>query len=93
MPRATQTTRKPKAPSKTYRVKEAVPATKIADLWLGQHLAEQEAEALPIGEPQRLIRAVEPYVPLGVDEIVLNGPALDLQLLDRLDREVLAAFD
>ncbi len=62
-------------------------------LWLGQHLPDPEAEALPIGEPQRLIRAVEPYVDLGVDEIVLNGPSLDPQLLVRLDREVLAAFD
>jgi hypothetical protein len=62
-------------------------------LWLGQHLPDLEAEALPIGEPQRLIRAVEPYVELGVDEIVLNGPSLDPQLLERLDREVLAAFD
>jgi transcriptional regulator with XRE-family HTH domain len=38
MPRATQTARKPKAPAKNSRAREAVPATKIADLWLGQHL-------------------------------------------------------
>jgi alkanesulfonate monooxygenase SsuD/methylene tetrahydromethanopterin reductase-like flavin-dependent oxidoreductase (luciferase family) len=61
--------------------------------WLGQHLPDDEAEALPLGEPSRLIEAVEPYVALGVDEIVLNGPALDLEHLDRLDRLVLAAFD
>ncbi len=61
--------------------------------WLGQHLPDEEAEALPIGEPERLIRAVEPYVALGVDEIVWNGPALDPTGLERLDREVLASFD
>jgi alkanesulfonate monooxygenase SsuD/methylene tetrahydromethanopterin reductase-like flavin-dependent oxidoreductase (luciferase family) len=61
--------------------------------WLGQHLPDEEAEALPLGEPSRLIEAVEPYVALGVDEIVLNGPDLDLEGLERLDRQVLAAFD
>ena len=60
---------------------------------LGQHLPDPEAEALPIGEPRRLVEAVEPYVELGVDEVVLNGPALDPGHLDRLDAEVLAAFD
>ena len=54
---------------------------------------DDEAEALPLGAPSRLIEAVEPYVALGVDEIVLNGPALDLEHLDRLDRLVLSAFN
>lgn len=62
-------------------------------LHLGQHLPDDEAEALPIGSPQRLVDAVEPYVDLGVDEIVLNGPELKAELLDRLDAEVLSAFD
>jgi len=62
-------------------------------LWLGQHLSDEEAEALPFGAAERLVRAVEPYVALGVDEIVWNGPALDAPGLDRLDREVLAVFD
>lgn len=61
--------------------------------WLGQHLPDEEADSLPLGEPSRLIEAIEPFVGLGVDEIVLNGPALDPEHLDRLDRQVLAAFD
>ena len=61
--------------------------------WLGQHLPEEEAETLPLGEPSRLVDAAGSLVDLGVDEVVWNGPALDPGLLERLDTEVLAAFD
>lgn len=61
--------------------------------FLGQHLPDEEADALPIGEPTRLIEAAAPYAGLGVDEIVLNVPSPGAELLERLDREVLACFE
>lgn len=60
--------------------------------FMGQHLPDDEAEALAIGEPQRLIDAVAPYVEQRVDEVVLNVPSPSSELLERLDAEVLSVF-
>lgn len=60
--------------------------------FMGQHLPDEEADALPIGEASRLIDAAAPYVSLGVDEVVLNVPSPSPDLLERLDAEVLSAF-
>ena len=61
--------------------------------FMGQHLYDEEAEALPFGSPQRIIEAIEPLVDLGIDEVIFNGPYPTPERLARLDSEVLSAFD
>ena len=60
--------------------------------FMGQHLYDEEADALPYGEPQRIIDAVAPYIDLGIDEIVFNGPVPEPEKLMRFSDEVLKAF-
>lgn len=67
-------------------------AARQARFFLGQHLYDSEAEALPLGEPQRLIDAAASFFELGIDEIVLNGPLPTPEKLARLNDCVLAAF-
>ncbi len=61
--------------------------------WLGQHLYDEEAEALPYGSPQRVIDSIAPLLELGIDEVVFNGPQPTPEKLSRFDDEVLSAFD
>ena len=67
-------------------------AARQARRHLGQHLYDEEAEALPLGEPSRIIDAVGPLLALGVDEVVFNGPDPTPEKIERLDSEVLAHF-
>lgn len=61
--------------------------------FMGQHLYDEEADALPFGSPQRIIDAIEPLIGLGIDEVVFNGPYPSPEKLARFDEEVLKAFD
>ena len=61
--------------------------------FMGQHLYDEEADALPYGSPQRIIDAAEQLIEMGIDEIVLNGPYPDTEKLTRFNEEVLSAFD
>ncbi|MGM9999250.1 MAG: LLM class flavin-dependent oxidoreductase [Candidatus Bruticola sp.] len=61
--------------------------------FMGQHLYDEEADALPFGTAQRIIDSIEPLVDMGIDEVIFNGPYPDSERLSRLDSEVLSAFD
>ncbi|MCR4784884.1 MAG: LLM class flavin-dependent oxidoreductase [bacterium] len=61
--------------------------------FMGQHLYDEEADALPFGSAARIIEAIEPLIELGIDEVVFNGPYPSPEKLSRLDQEVLSAFD
>ncbi len=61
--------------------------------FMGQHLYDEEADALPFGSPQRIIDSIEPLIDLGIDEVIFNGPYPSPERLERLNNEVLSAFD
>ena len=60
--------------------------------FMGQHLYDEEADALPFGSAQRIVDAIAPYVDLGIGEIVFNGPKPTPEKLTRLNDEVLHCF-
>lgn len=60
--------------------------------FLGQHLYDEEADALPYGSPQRLIDCFASYIELNVDEIVLNGPDPTPEKLTSFNDEILSVF-
>ncbi|MGM9991628.1 MAG: LLM class flavin-dependent oxidoreductase [Candidatus Bruticola sp.] len=61
--------------------------------FMGQHLYDEEADALPFGSTQRIIDAIEPLIDMDIDEVIFNGPYPEPERLARLDSEVLSAFD